>query len=104
MRLTILLVTTLFAACRDAAPAREFDAAAAMRYLEQQVAFGYRIPGTEGHARTSAWLDSLLRTRADTLVVQAWTHRTARGDTLPLSNYLARFNLAAQEFLQEPFP
>jgi hypothetical protein len=97
MRLTILAVLTLSAACRDAAPAQEFDSAAALRYLEQQVAFGYRIPGSEGHARTAAWLDSLLRGRADTLVVQAWTHRTARGDTLSLRNYLARFNPAARD-------
>jgi hypothetical protein len=97
MRLTLLALATLFVACRTAAPAQEFDGPAAMGYLEQQVAFGYRIPGTEGHARTAAWLDSLLRQRADTLVVQAWTHRTAGGDTLPLRNFLARFNPAARE-------
>jgi Zn-dependent M28 family amino/carboxypeptidase len=45
----------------------------------------------------AAWLDSLLRARADTVVVQRWNHVTTGGDTLPLSNFLARFNPAAQQ-------
>ncbi|HET7042307.1 MAG TPA: M28 family peptidase, partial [Gemmatimonadales bacterium] len=40
----------------------------------------------------AAWLDSLLRTRADTVIVQAWDHRTQDGKTLALRNVLARFN------------
>ncbi len=85
-------------ACRDAAPPpREFDGASAFGYLERQVGFGYRIPGSAGHRATAAWLDSLLRQRADSLVVQSWNHVTARGDTLPLTNFIARFNLAAPE-------
>lgn len=95
----LLLLTTLsLLSCRDTTPPpREFDAATAFRYLEQQVAFGYRIPGTEAHARTAVWLDSLLRDRADTLIVQAWDHVTGKGATLPMRNYLARFNPSATE-------
>jgi glutaminyl-peptide cyclotransferase len=63
------------------------------------VAFGPRVPGTEPHRRAAAWLDSLLRARADTLVVQQWDHVTAGGDTLPLRNFLARFNPAAEKRL-----
>jgi Peptidase family M28 len=88
----------LLAACRPAAP-RPFDGEAALGYAKEQMAFGLRIPGTEGHARMAVWLDSLLRTRADTVVVQAWNHVTARGDTLPLRNVLARFAPAAPERL-----
>jgi glutaminyl-peptide cyclotransferase len=40
----------------------------------------------------AAWLDSMLRTRSDTLVVQKWDHVTAKGDTLHLTNFVARFN------------
>lgn len=97
MRLLLLSALSLLS-CRDAAPPpREFDAATAFRYLETQVGFGYRIPGTPGHARTAEWLDSLLRERADTVIVQAWDHVTAAGATLPLRNFLARFNPAATE-------
>ena len=88
----------LLVACGDAAPPpREFNGAVAFTYLERQVGFGYRIPGTPAHAATAAWLDSLLRTRADSVVVQAWDHVTGTGDTLPRRNFLARFNLGARE-------
>lgn len=87
----------LLAACSGSPPPREFDGATAFNYLERQVGFGYRVPGTAGHDATAAWLDSLLRQRADTLVVQSWTHVTARGDSLPLRNFIARFNLKATE-------
>jgi hypothetical protein len=90
------LVLGLAACAREAAPPpREFDGPAAFEYLKTQVGFGPRIPGTPPHERMARWLDSLLRQRADTLVVQAWTHVTARGDSLPLRNFVARFNPAA---------
>jgi len=95
-----LAALLLLAACRsDAPPPREFDGQAAFRYLERQVAFGYRIPGSPGHAAQAAWLDSLLRARADTVLVQRWTHLTTKGDSLPLVNFVARFNPAAPERL-----
>lgn len=100
MRRLTPLVLILLAACRDSGPPpREFDGAAAFGYLERQVGFGYRIPGTPAHAAMAAWLDSLLRTRADTVVVQAWNHVTGKGDTLPMRNLIARFNPAAGERL-----
>ncbi|HTS89792.1 MAG TPA: M28 family peptidase [Gemmatimonadales bacterium] len=92
-----LLASTVLAACHQSPPPREFDGQQAFGYLQQEVAFGYRIPGTPGHAREAAWLDSLLRLRADSLVVQSWKHVTARKDTLQLTNFIARFNLRAPE-------
>lgn len=97
MRLTLLVLTSLLAACDQAPPAREFDGNTAFTYLEQQVKFGFRIPGTPGHATTAAWLDSMTRQRADTVIEQAWDHVTADGKTLPMRNYIARFNVAAKE-------
>jgi hypothetical protein len=94
-----LLAALLATACDSSPPPREFDGQAAFRYLEQQVAFGYRIPGTAGHARMAAWLDSMARARADAVIVQEWKHVTARGDTLPLVNVIARFNPGATERL-----
>jgi Zn-dependent M28 family amino/carboxypeptidase len=92
----LIAALSLLAACASP-PSREFDGATAFRYLEQQVAFGYRIPGSKAHATQAAWLDSLLRQRADTVVAQHWTHVTGKGDSLALSNFIARFNLKAAE-------
>jgi hypothetical protein len=93
----VLLALLAAASCRPATPPREFDGQTAFGYLETQVGFGPRIPGTAGHERMAGWLDSLLRTRADTLLVQSWVHTTGKGVRLPLRNFLARFNPAASE-------
>lgn len=97
MRVSHALATAaaLVLACGTAGPVRPFDGAAAYRAVEAQVAFGPRIPGTPGHAAEAAWLDSLLRPLADTLIVQAWTHVTASGDSLAMRNFVARFNPGA---------
>jgi glutaminyl-peptide cyclotransferase len=96
---SLLLGTGLAAlACASSAPPpREFDGARALEYARQQVAFGPRIPGSEGHARMGRWLDSLLRTTADTVIVQAWEHQARDGKTLPLRNFLARYNAGATD-------
>lgn len=75
----------------------EFDGDQALAYVQQQLAFGPRVPNTEGHRRTGDWLLQELTTRADTVEVQAWTHYTGRGDTLALRNFLARFRPEATE-------
>jgi glutaminyl-peptide cyclotransferase len=90
-----LLALVLVAGCRKKPRPREFDAASAFRYIQSQVAFGPRVPGTGAHARAGAWLDSLLRRRADSVIVQRWTHVTSAGDSLPLTNFIARFRPAA---------
>lgn len=95
--LAIVSALAVAFSCSDAAPQKEFDGQAAYHYVEQQVGFGPRIPGSEGHRRTGDWLDSLLRARADTVTVQAWNHVSLKGDTLPLRNFLARFNPGAQK-------
>lgn len=87
----------IFSCGGDAPVVKEFDGPAAFRYIEQQLAFGPRIPGTQGHGRMGDWLDSTLRARADTLIVQDWNHVTLKGDTLRMRNFVARFNPSAQQ-------
>lgn len=82
------------AAGREAAAngaASEFDGAAALEAVRAQVAFGPRVPGTPAHVRAGDWLEAELRRRADTVIVQRWTHTTADGRALPMRNILARF-------------
>lgn len=83
------------AACADAgAPTVDrpsFDGNAAFALVEQQVAFGPRVPGTEGHARQLAWMIARLDSLAPEVVPDTFTHVTAAGDSLTLVNVLARF-------------
>jgi len=96
--LVVGAVGTFAAACRaNARGTSEFDGARALAYVEQQLAFGPRVPNTEGHRQTGDWLERELRLRADTVIVQAFTHRTGRGETLALRNLLARFQPEATE-------
>ena len=98
--LPVLAALALLSACREKARApQEFDGPGAFGYIQTQVGFGPRIPGSEAHRRMGDWLDSLLRQRADTVIVQSWPHATARGDTLPLRNFIARFNPSAEKRL-----
>lgn len=91
-------VAGALAGCADErTPAPVVSGARALELVEAQLAFGPRIPGSEGHRRTGDWMDSLLRANADTVVVQEWTHVTVDGDTLPLRNLVARFNPGAED-------
>jgi len=77
--------------------AREFNGPTAFTYLEKQMSFGPRIPGTPAHRATGDWILSRLRASADTLIVQEIAHVTRQGETLRLRNFFARFQPAATE-------
>lgn len=99
VRLSAALAGALLAACgaRSKPIVREFDGARAFTYLEQQVRFGPRIPGTPAHDSTGDWILARLRERADTVIVQDIPYRTAGGQTIHLRNFLARFRPAQPE-------
>lgn len=100
MLLRSVVLAALLAGCQEAAPPPpEFDGDRALAYVKTQLDFGPRIPGTEPHLRMATWLDSLLRTRADTVIVQAWDHVAQDGRSLPLRNFIARFNPASENRL-----
>ena len=92
------MVPALVLGCsRSDKPVTAFSGDAALGYVRTQLAFGPRVPGSEGHRRTGDWIVAQMRQRADTVVEQRWTHVTAAGDTLPLRNILARYRPAATE-------
>jgi hypothetical protein len=74
-----------------------FSGDASLSYVQTQLAFGPRVPGTPAHRRTGDWIIAQMKSRADSVVVQSWTHVTAKGDTLPLRNILARINPSATQ-------
>lgn len=76
---------------------REFAGQRAFGYLERQLQFGPRIPGTPAHERAGDWILAHLRATADTVEVQAIDHVTRQGARLHLRNFFARFRPAATE-------
>jgi Zn-dependent M28 family amino/carboxypeptidase len=80
----------VLAACA-AAGRTPFDGETALGYVREQVAFGPRVPNTEGHRRAGDWILAHLARTADSVEVQAFTHVTVAGDTLHLRNFLGRF-------------
>lgn len=85
----VVAVSTLLAAC-ESGPKTAFDGDRALEHVRTQLAFGPRVPGTEGHRRTGDWIVEQMRALADTVIEQRWRHVTVGGDTLPLRNVLAR--------------
>jgi hypothetical protein len=77
--------------------AGEFDGQRAFAYLEQQMRFGPRIPGTPAHDSAGDWILAQLRARADTVMVQEISHKTRNGRVLHLRNFIARFRPTAVE-------
>jgi glutaminyl-peptide cyclotransferase len=86
----------MVSACGDPPPPDvTFDGARALEYVRLQVDAGPRIPGTEPHRLVGDRIVAELRKTADTVMEQAWTHVTQKGDTLPMRNIFAQFNRAA---------
>ncbi len=67
-----------------------FDGTQAYRLVEQQLAFGPRVPGTPGHDECRRFLRQLLSTYADTVFEQRFT-REVYGKRLALTNIGASF-------------
>jgi hypothetical protein len=95
---SMTLALMAIASCRGKEPqGGKFDGEAAMRYAKAQLDFGPRIPGTLGAQKAGDWIVNEMKQRADTVIVQTWTHVTQDGKNLPMRNILARFNPAATD-------
>ncbi|HEU4879562.1 MAG TPA: M28 family peptidase, partial [Gemmatimonadaceae bacterium] len=96
--LALALALFVVAACRGKEPTGgKFDGESAITYAKAQVDFGPRIPGTPGAQKAGDWIVSEMKQRADTVIVQTWTHVTQDGKRLPMRNILARFNPSATD-------
>ena len=91
------LVLSLGACERFQRPRTSFNGEATMSYVKTQLDFGPRVPGSPAARRAGDWIIAQMKQRADTVIVQSWTHVTVRGDTLPLRNILARINPSAAQ-------
>ena len=64
-----------------------FNADSAYRYVADQVAFGFRTPGSQGQRKCAAYLTSQMRRWCDTVIVQdfpaiLWDGREVRGKNI----------------------
>jgi hypothetical protein len=71
-----------------------FDGARAFEDLKKQVAFGPRVPNTDGHRKTRDWLLGELAKTTDRAFLQNFS-RTFDGKTLAMSNIVAEINASA---------
>lgn len=91
--------TETFTAAEEVADTIEvpsFQADSAYAFVERQVAFGPRVPGSEAHRRCQAFfVDALRGFGADTVWTQTATVTAFDGTRLPMANIMASFNSAA---------
>ncbi|HEY2856353.1 MAG TPA: M28 family peptidase [Gemmatimonadaceae bacterium] len=78
-------------------PRTAFSGEASLSYVRTQLDFGPRVPGSQAARRAGDWIIAQMKQRADTVIVQSWTHVTAKGDTLPLRNIFAQINPSATQ-------
>ena len=76
-----------------------FNADSAYQFIEQQVAFGPRNPGSKGHQQTEDYLLAKLKEYAGSRSVypQQFTSVGYEGDTLELTNIIAAFNTQSSD-------
>lgn len=86
-------------ACSEtrSASADQFNGEQALEYIKEHVAFGPRVPGTEGWRKAGDWIVAKMKERADTVFEQTWMHKLADGDSLPMRNIIAQYNPEATQ-------
>lgn len=73
----------------------EFSADSAYAYVEAQLSFGNRIPGSKGWRQCAEWLAVQMRRWCDTVMVQDFRTELWDGTTVPGKNIIASLNPAA---------
>ena len=102
-----VLTSSLWMACgtETTPPAREdissqaknvvapaFSADSAYAYVERQVAFGPRVPNTDGHAQCADWLAQELARHGAEVTVQEGRARAFDGAVLDMKNIIGTFH------------
>ncbi len=69
-----------------------FQRDSAYLYIAKQVAFGPRVPGSEGHQKCKVWLVEKFESFGANVIQQDFTARIYTGDAWPATNIIAQFN------------
>lgn len=75
----------------------DFSADSAYAYVERQLSFGNRIPGSKGWSQCADWLTAQMRRWCDTVMVQDFTATLWDNSTVPGKNIIASLNPAAEK-------
>lgn len=70
----------------------DFNADSAFAYVQKQVDFGTRVPGTLKHKACADWLATQLRRHSDTVIVQTGKVTAYNSKQLPMYNIIGSFN------------
>lgn len=68
-----------------------FDSDSAYRFIAEQVAFGPRVPNSEGHRNCGDYLEAMLRAYGAEVIAQNADITAYNGDVLKARNIIARF-------------
>jgi glutaminyl-peptide cyclotransferase len=77
---------------KESKPYPTFNADSAYTFIERQVAFGPRVPGTKGHDDTKNWIISKLEGYGWSVQTQPFQAKTYDGLTWDLNNIIASYN------------
>lgn len=69
-----------------------FSADTAFNYIEKQLSFGNRVPGTAGHEKCAEWIIGKMEEFTDTVTVQTGKMKAFDGTVLPIKNIMAQLN------------
>lgn len=70
----------------------DFNADSAYQFIQQQVDFGPRFPGSKGHTACCLFLVNEFKNYADTLYLQSAQATTYTNKVIPIKNIIASFN------------
>lgn len=92
LTITLIFAILLLLSCAKEVP--QFDAEKSFSYLEQQLEFGPRNPGSRGHKACAEWLVSEFKNYADRVLTQDFEYQDSVKDTvIQMTNIVASFNL-----------
>ena len=96
--LALLSMALLLVAAASAEEAPPFDGELAMDHLRTQIRFGPRVPGTEAHANTLAWMTALLETLAPRVTERRFRAQCElNGESVEGVNLIASFRVEEKE-------
>jgi glutaminyl-peptide cyclotransferase len=78
---------------------QKFSEDSTYSFIEKQLSFGYRIPGTPEHKNCADWLFTKLLAYCDTAYFQRGQTKTHKGTTIPVFNLIGSFNPKATKRL-----